>query len=372
MTRVLHVMDEFRASGAEMMLGTAAGLWADHGVSCDVVATGANRGAYWPVLEAAGYGVHHLPFEGSLRFLRHYAALIRSGPYDVVHVHTERAFVYKCIVARLAGARVVRTVHNAFPFEGRLAQRRAYQRRLARAVGTRFVAIGATVAENERERFSNPTHRIDNWIDVARFVPPTPAARESRRRRFGLSDGVVTVVTVGNCSPIKNHAGLLEALARIDDVDWALLHVGQEDHKHVERHLASSLGVEQRCWFLGRTDPLDALHAADLYTMPSLYEGLGLSTVEALATGLPIVLTDVPGNRDLRGMADRMIWSATSADDLSVALRTMMHTVIDDETDDAAARRAQHATVAERYSPEAGVAAYCRLYMAGRDNLSTR
>lgn len=371
MTRVLHVMDELRASGAEMMLGTAAGLWAEHGVSCDVVATGANRGTYWPVLEAAGYGVHHLPFEGSLRFLRRYAALIRSERYDVVHVHTERAFVYTCVVARLAGARVVRTVHSAFPFEGRLARRRAYQRRLARAVGTRFVAIGATVAENERERFSNPTLRIDNWIDAARFVPPAPAARESLRLRFGLSDGVVAVVTVGNCSPIKNHTSLLQALARVDDIDWALLHVGQEDHERSERKLASRLGVEQRCWFLGRTDPLDALHASDLYAMPSLYEGLGLSTVEALATGLPIVLTDVPGNRDLRGMADRMIWSSTSADALAAALRRMVDNVTDGELDDAAARRSQHAAVVERYSPEAGVAAYCRLYTGGRDRLLT-
>lgn len=360
MIRVLHVMGELRASGAETMLATVGGLWERYGVMCDVVATGEHRGAYGPVLEEAGYGVHHLPLKGNIRYLWAYAELIRSGAYEVVHVHTERASVYLCVAARLAGARVVRTVHNAFPFEGRLARRRTQQRRLARAMGTRFVSIGPTVEGNERERFQNPTDRIDNWVDVARFSPPSANARESSRRRLGVPEGALAVATVGNCSHTKNHVSLLEALVRIVDLDWVWLHVGEEDGERTEQQLASTLGVEQQCRFLGRSRPLDALYAADLYAMPSLYEGLGLSTIEALATGLPVVLTDVPGNRDLRDITDRMLWATTEVESISSALRTMMLDVTAE--DSTTVRWAQHEAVSRRYGPDAGVSAYSRVY----------
>lgn len=357
--RVLHVMSELQASGAETMLEAAAPWWAVHGVDCDVVATGREVGRFAVRLRDAGYVVHHLPFHGDLAFLRDYARLVRSGGYDVVHVHAERAFVYLCAAARLSGARTVRTVHNSFPFEGRLARRRSWQRRLTSWLGTRFVAVGRTVAANELERFGNRAEVIDNWIDVDRFVPPTIGERAAARTNLGVSPETVVLVSVGNCRPVKNHAALLEALAGLSDDGWVFLHVGQEDPKGTERRLAGELGIEFRCRFLGQVDPLEALHAADLYVMPSLYEGLPIATLEALSTGVSGVLTDVPGNRDLRGLSPRTIWTRTDAASLRVGL-----------TDGLAAARAadedaavtQHDRVAKRFSPAAGVAAYAAIY----------
>jgi glycosyltransferase involved in cell wall biosynthesis len=359
MIRVLHVLDELRASGAEMMLSTAADLWQKHGIHCGVLSTGASAGPLASTLRSAGYEVHHLPFSKSARYFREYRTLVLSSSYSVVHVHTERASFYFGAVARSAGAGAVRTVHSSFPFEGSLALRRALQRRLSRALGVAFVSIGQTVHTNESRRFSNPTETVSNWIDVSRFCPPSPAQRMEARRSLDVPHGAIAVATVGNCAPVKNHVGFLRALADTEDDRWIWLHVGSETANCDERHLAADLGVAQSCRFLGLADPLTALHAADVFAMPSLYEGLGLATIEAIATGLPVLLTTVPGNRELGEYAARVIWAPT---DVAGLTRSIDEALSVAGGYGAAERARQHEAISARFGPEVGVAAYARIY----------
>jgi glycosyltransferase involved in cell wall biosynthesis len=360
MIRILHVLGELRASGAEVALEKAGPIWPAHAIECEIVATGTERGEFAGSLETAGYAVHHLPFTGDLAFLRSYVALVRSGNYDVVHVHMERASVYLCLAARVAGAKVVRTIRACYPFEGKLARRRRLQRWLARRTGTRFVAISQSVAENELQRFKNPTIHIDNWVDDERFRVPSVDERRRARMVHHVPAHAVAIVSVGNCAQVKNHAALLEALARTPDPSWVWLHVGEEDPERQEHQLARNLGVADRCRFLGRADPLTAFHAADLYTMPSLVEGLGMATVEALSTGLPALLTDVPGNRDLASTSARITWSGSGKADLASALPSAMAMARDRELERVEA--AQHRMIESRFGLHRGVAAYTRLY----------
>ena len=360
MIRVLHVLSELRSSGAEVALQAAGGMWEHSGIRCDVLATGHNVGPFAGTLEAAGYRIHHVPFSGDFHFLRRYASLLRQERYDVVHIHMERASFYTSLVAILAKARCVRTVRSSFFFTGNLRQRRRLQRRISRALGTRFVAISPSVAQTEWEFFRNQTVHIDNWIDVSRFRAASVAERQRARDNFDVPDDAFVVTTVGNCSATKNHAALLEALARLDCYRWVWIHVGEEDDASSEQLLARRLGVSSSCRFLGRSDPLSALHAADLYAMPSLHEGLGMATVEALSTGLPALLTDVPGNRDLADLSSAIVWSASDVSSLSKGLDGALSVVARAKSSDVS--EAQRAAVAARFSPERGVCDYAALY----------
>lgn len=361
--RVMHVLAEVRPSGAETMLESAGSLWPMHGVECEVVSTGRREGSFAPRLRDAGYVVHHLPSSRSPLFFWRLARLARSREIDVVHLHLERASTYLAIAARCAGADVVRTIHNAFPFEGALARRRQAHRRLARWLGVTSIAVSPTVAENERTRFNSDPSVIDNWIARDRFRTPTALERSSARELLGLLEENVAIATVGNCRPAKNHMALLEALAMGLEADWVWLHAGKQDVAATEQVRAEELGLAERCRFLGTVDPRTTLHAADLFVMPSLYEGLGIATVEALATGLPVVLTDVPGNQDLTGLSPDMWWSAPDPQGLHDALVAAMAAI---SRGGEGNRRRHNDLVAARFDPTVGVAAYVAAYREPR------
>lgn len=354
--RVLHVLDELRPSGAEVCLRVAAPLWAAHGVQCEILSLGAALGPYAPVLEAAGYRVTHLPQDPFRRFLPAYLRLVRG--YDVVHVHVERANFYNALAARAAGVgRIVLSVHNVFGFTGGLRLERRVQRALLRRAGVRFLSVSASVREAELANFANPTTQIDNWYDDVGVVPPTPAERAAARARLGLAEGELAVVTIGNCSPVKNHGAALRAL---DGTPATLLHVGLEEPGEPERKLAADLGITDRVRFLGRVDDVvGVLAAADVALMPSRWEGMSIAALECLAAGLPALFADVPGLRDFRALGVPVEWVAPEPASIAGGLGRVA------ALDLAERRRRGHAGAAimrERFSARRGVAAYAELY----------
>jgi glycosyltransferase involved in cell wall biosynthesis len=358
--KVLHVLNELKPSGAETMLRCAAPFWQAHGVTSELLSTGPEEGSYATALRSAGYQIHHLPAKRSPGFFMQFRNLVRTGGYDVVHQHAEGASYWFGLASLAAGARVVRTVHNNFAFNGNLRWRRALQRRHLAALGVRYVAIAPGVHDNEKSRFGISSELVWNWIDTARFAPVTPLERQAARESWGFSEHDIVLVTVGNCSPVKNHHAVIEALAKLPDIPTLrYLHVGTETNDADERQLAIQLGVSERVTFCGWTEPRPAFAAADLYLMPSLYEGLGLAAVEALSVGLPALLADVDGLRDLRNIIPHLIYAEPDATSIANALSHFCATP-------APTWRARAAPypglVAERFGVERGVREYVDVY----------
>jgi glycosyltransferase involved in cell wall biosynthesis len=359
---VLQVLNELRASGAEVMLAQVAPVWRERGITADVLATAPVVGFYAGVLSSAGYGIRHLPCAGHPRYLAAFRRLVADGGYDVVHVHAERGNFWHAAAARTTGAAVARTVHNVFDFAGVLRLERFVQRAALRAMGVQTVSVSTSVRDVEWARYRNPTVCISNWIDVERFQPATDTDRSAARQRLGVEAGTV-VATVGNCAPAKNHEVILHALAHLDD-GWVYVHVGEERPDGAERRLAEALGVASRCRWLGRVEDVRAILAgADVFAMPSRYEGLGNAAVEAVAMGLPCVLADVPGLRDLRGLPGPLQWTEPTAAAVVSALeavRARQH--------EAGIAHDMHRAVQERFGIDRGGNAYAALYaqVAGR------
>lgn len=300
--RVLHILGELKPSGAECMLRVAAKNFAEHGIDTEILSTGTEHvGAFASALREVGYAVHHIPFSKSILFFIKVSNLIRLRHYDVVHIHSERANFWFGLSAKLAGVRrIVSTVHAIFAFQGWLRLRRMLFRRLQEKLGVIRIAISPSVRENEQLVFGSSIDVVPNWYDHDHFRPPTPEQRIFARARLGIADGAFAVVSVGNCSKIKNHQAVLEALPLLpNELSVVYLHVGGEETDCPEKQLAQKLGIENIVRFLGQLqDPLPILHAADAYVMPSINEGFGIAALEALAVGLPSILSDVPGLRD--------------------------------------------------------------------------
>lgn len=359
--KVLHVLNELKPSGAETMLRSAAPYWREHGVSCEILATGESEGEFAETLREAGYPVHHLPSRRNLAYFMNFRRFVRDGGYEWVHQHAEGASYWFGLATMSAGARLVRTVHSNFAFEGNLRWRRALQRRHLKASGARFVSIAPGVQKNEHDRFGIKTDLVWNWIDTERFQPVRAEERILARARWGFAEQDVVLVSLGNCSVVKNHNVIIEALARTQDLNHVrYLHVGQEDAEYSERQLAEKLGISNRIRFCGwMSNPREALAAADLYVMPSNYEGLGLAALEALGVGLPALLARVNGLRDLGELFPGLLYAAPGPDAFAQALRTFCGL--------SPQERAHITTqypklVQEKFNVARGVREYCDIY----------
>lgn len=360
--RVLHVLGELKPSGAETMLVAAAPLFRAAGVELEVLSTGATTGPYAARFEAAGYRLHHIPFSRSPGFFLRVRQRMRTGNYDVIHLHVEAANFWFGLAARsVRGPVVVRTVHNAFAFTGNLQWRRGLQRRLLDRMGVRHVAISASVRDTEQRHYRLPTTLIWNWYDSLRFTETIAEARAAARDRFGLAEKDFVIASIGNCSPIKNHTAVIEALSMLPAAARPVyLHAGIEEAGAPERELARALGVVDRIRFLGGVgDVLPMLQAADAYVMPSMFEGFGIAAIEALGTGLPALFSDVAGLRDFRADFPHLVYGGTQARDVATGIETLMRMPPEMR---ARIRTDYPAIARRRFGMERGVNEYLALY----------
>jgi len=302
--KVFHVLGSIERSGAEVMLRQAAPDFSAAGIEFIALATGASSGQYVDEFNRAGIRTVHAPFKKSLCYLWEVRRIMNESKCDVVHVHTERAAFWYELVARLAGVkRVVRTVHSTFEFTGNLRLRRSIGRRTAQLLlKVTHVFISDSVARNESERFGTRGVLIPNFVDEREFYPAKEVEQPAVRRTLGLTQEAFVLVSVGRCTSVKNHSAVLRALAglRESGIDAVYLHVGSGPDEAAERELASELGVAPYVRFMGELDDVrGVLIAADVFVMPSLYEGVGNAALEAAACCLPLVVSDSPGLRDL-------------------------------------------------------------------------
>jgi len=162
--------------------------------------------------------------------------------------------------------------------------------RLVRLSGLAPVACGPGVAAALAEHGCTPFATVPNAVGPA----PPPAGRAE----LGLEPGTQLVLAVGRLVEQKNHELAIRAIASVPDTVLAIAGDGPL-RPHLER-VADEEGVDGRVRFLGvRPDARALMGAADAIVLSSHWEGLPLSALEALASGTPLVATDVRGLREL-------------------------------------------------------------------------
>ena len=134
-------------------------------------------------------------------------------------------------------------------------------------------------------------------IDVDKFGQ---GDRAKKRAELGIPESVPLLLSVGELNANKNHEIALRALAESSRTDTHYAIVGKGDLYDELTALASELGITERVHLLGyRGDVAELYCAADLFVHPSYREGLPVSVIEAMASGLAVVASDIRGNADL-------------------------------------------------------------------------
>jgi glycosyltransferase involved in cell wall biosynthesis len=206
-----------------------------------------------------------------------------------------------------------------------------------------------------------PCHRIPNGVDLVAFAPATGEERRALRARLGLPQDRVVCAFVGRLTPQKDPALLLEAWAigRWPQVHLVLVGDGPL-RRGLEARVASGPLAGQITFAGATADVCQYLRAADLLVLPSRAEGMSNALLEAMACGLPIVATDLIGNREVMGedgQAGRLVPPGDPAA-LAEAIGTLLRTAtLRDKLGEAA-----RAIVADRFDIQRVVTQYVSLY----------
>jgi glycosyltransferase involved in cell wall biosynthesis len=304
--RIVHVLDNLNTGGTELnAVRTAERLDRDR-FDVRFLCLQAH-GPLRARLDAAAIPVREIPVSGlasasALRRVLEIRALVRQERIDVVHAHDPYENFLAAPAVRLAGRGAViashrwwRDVHRP---KVRLANRLAY--RFAHRVLANSPAVGELVVREEgvdRERLVV----IPNFVDEEAFTPLTESRRVALRQQVGLAPGDVAVGVVANLYPVKNHAMLLRAAARLAGrwpaVRFVLLGEGSERDSLAK--IARDLGIADRVLMPGRVAHEPGLPGIfDVSTLTSREEGFPNWVVESMAAGRAVVATNVGGVPD--------------------------------------------------------------------------
>jgi len=253
------------------------------------------------VVEAGGRYVE-LPYGANLRVLagqvRRVRSLLRAFQPDVIHVHGRAP----SLLVRAAGFRPDWfTLHSTHLTENVAWYDRGFVRRLLSPLGRRIFVLDPLAIGYLEKRLGVAAERIQvvrNGVDCEAFRPPSAVERREARESFGLRPADRVAAFVGRFHEHKNPQAVVRMAAAARDagiIDLQVLMVG-EGHLEAEvRALAQALDVADRVHVFGWRNPLAAYLAADLFVMPSPFEGFGLAAAEALACGTPVLRTRTGG-----------------------------------------------------------------------------
>jgi glycosyltransferase involved in cell wall biosynthesis len=296
--RILHLITELELGGAERLLATTLPRLDRKRFEVSVAYLYGNA----PLrveLERAGIRVTKLDSRRKLDFaaFARLGRLLRDERIEILHTHLIQADLLGFFAARRVRVPiVVSTKHNTHYFQshgGWLERLDAFANRRL----NRIVAVSEAV-----KRFYMETQRLDaaaievihNGIELEQFRSSPPLEKFT----LGLRETDKLVCAVGSLTEKKGHALLLHAWPEIvrAQPNARLALVGDGPLRGELERLTDSLGIRATVQFLGRRrDVPSILRAADVFALPSLWEGFGIVVVEAMAASVPVVASSVDG-----------------------------------------------------------------------------
>lgn len=277
---------------------------------------------------------------GVLRAIIRTAVLLRAARPDVIFSALPAANVVLPVANRISGA-------GAALFTSHHSPVATYDRRLERLDrwlgGTDAVHGVICVSEAVRSSLSRVGRGYAAKVRVVRNALPRAVEaliaelRSGPPRRIGPRH---RVVACGHLTPQKNHAVLIRAMAALPEATLDIVGGGQDEG--ALRHLAMACGVADRVTFHGQRDRCDTLALmaeADVFAQPSLFEGHSIALLEAIALGLPLVVSNVPSQVEAVTRRDGTLCALVHDVEDSAALAAALRQVLDDDGTHAELRR---------------------------------
>ena len=294
--KVIQVIPAFRLAGAEVMCENLCVALKNAGVDVIAVSLYSENTAITDRLDKKGVRIEYLDkkpgFDASV--IIKLVHLFKKEKPDVVHTHIY-ASKYALPAAAIAGVKKkIHTVHSmAQKEQGSLGKK--VNTFLYRHCGVVPVALSSEVKKSIGEVYGLQESIIPvvyNGIELSKCI----------RKNDYEANGVFTIVHVGRFMKVKNHKTLIRAFAgfaeKKENVRLQLL--GEGELLDEMKNYAEKLEVADKVEFLGlQSNVYPYLNKADVFCLPSEYEGVPMTLIEAMGTGLPIVASNVGGIPDM-------------------------------------------------------------------------
>lgn len=290
--KILHVLPSLVRAGAERVVyDLSLGLPRDKFKSGILLFKDNGAGADWrEELTASGveiFALRKVCLLDLINFWKIYRQIQKFSP-DIVHTHLG-GDIYGRLAARLAGVPViVSTEHNLNVTESWAA---AQLKKITARFAVKIFAVSQAVKEDALVRYGLSLSKLEviyNGIDLQRFQAQVkPITKPS------------IIGALGRLTTQKGFSILIEAASRLKNQDFIIRIAGQGELKNSLEQQIKKLKLETKVELVGLVDSVSFLNGLDVFVAPSLWEGLGLSVLEAGAVNKPVIASEIDGIREI-------------------------------------------------------------------------
>jgi len=263
-----------------------------------------------PRLDALDIIRHHIDIQRSpfcltnIKAFNQLKQLMKSEKFDAVHCHSPVGGVLARLAAKVVGiSPIIYTAHGFHFYKGAPLMNWLLYYPVERFLA-RFTDILITINKEDYQRAQQfkagkvvyiPGIGVDtNKFNVIRLD------KNIKREELGIKNGTIVLLSIGEMIKRKNHETAIRALAKLKKENVVYLICGRGKLENYLKELAEKLGVGDKVKFLGfRNDIPEICKASDIFIFPSYQEGLPVAVMEAMAAGLPVICSNIRGNKDL-------------------------------------------------------------------------
>ena len=319
--KIMLVTPDFPLGGAEIMVENLSNELVRDGYDISLVSLYDYHSAITERLEGNKIRIFYLgkKLGLDLRMIFRLYKLYKKENPDIIHTH-RYAIQYAVPAAVLAKVPVkIHTIHNIASKEV------GFLKRKINFIFYRYfkvipVSISPEVTKSVAKEYRLPDEQVKmiyNGIDFSKIIT---------KKDYDDYQEMIRIIHIGRFSEQKNHIGLIESFKIVHDSvsNTALKLIGAGDLEAIIKAKINELDLEDSIEFLGlKSNVYPYYHDSDIFVLPSLWEGMPITVIEAMATGLPIVATAVGGVPDMIDDGKTGLLVDINKDQIAEALRKL-------------------------------------------------
>lgn len=297
--RVLHVMGKLQIGGAETLVMNIFRKIDKNKIQFDFIVHGTEVGAYESEIEKMGGKIYRVPkYKGFNHFsyIKAWNKIFKEHPeYKIIHSHVRSTASIILKIAKRYNLTTISHSHSTSNGKGiKCLVKKILQKNIPKYSDYLFACSkeSAVWLYGEKNAKSDRCIIINNAIDSSKYVYDEKI-RAKKRKELGL-DNKIVIGQVGRLEPVKNYSFTLKILKRCLEINsnYFLLIVGDGSLKNKIIEEIDKMSLTNNVIMLSnRNDVNELLQAIDVFIMPSIYEGLPLTLVEAQASDLPCIIS---------------------------------------------------------------------------------